>query len=337
MSRSDRPKQLTPLVGDRTLLRESLDRIAPLIDVEKSVVMTSGALRERVLAELPEVAPDRVVGEPRGRNTAPAIALAARVLLARDPDASLAVLPADHVVADVEAFRRVMALAFEAAESERALVTLGIRPTRPETEYGYILRGPEAPLAGVFEVARFEEKPDRARAESFLEDGGYYWNSGMFVWRADRFLEGVSAHLPDVARALDRVRSLPGQERFETEVAEFYETVPSISVDYGVMEKASGVLVVPADFGWDDVGAWTALARVWGRGESGNTVRGPVVAIESDDCVLYSEGGVVAVLGVEGLIVAHTPAGTLVCPADRARDVRSIVEELRRRGIIDDP
>jgi mannose-1-phosphate guanylyltransferase len=230
-----------------------------------------------------------------------------------------------------------MALAFEAAESERALVTLGIRPTRPETEYGYILAGASTALEGVYGVARFEEKPDRARAESFIAEGGYYWNSGMFVWRADRFLEDVSAHLPDVARALDRVRTLPGAERFEHEIAEFYESTPSISVDYGVMERAKGVLVVPADFGWDDVGAWTALARVWGSGEGGNTVRGPVVAIDSEDCVLYSEGGVVAVLGLEGLVVAHTPAGTLVCPADRARDVRSVVEELKRKGIVEDP
>jgi mannose-1-phosphate guanylyltransferase len=336
MSRADRPKQLVPLVGDRTLVAETLDRIAPLIEVRRSVVMTSAAHRDRMLAELPGIEPSRVVGEPRGRNTAPAIALAARVLLSADPDASLAVLPADHVVADVDAFRRVMALAFTAAESERALVTLGIRPTRPETEYGYVLAGAETGLAGVFEVARFEEKPDRARAESFLESGGYYWNSGMFVWRADRFLEEVSAHLPDVARALDGVRALPGESSFESEVAGFYERAPGISVDYGVMERATGVLVVPAEFGWDDVGSWTALSRVWGKGESGNTIRGPVVALDSDDCVLYSEGGTLAVIGLDGLVVAHTEAGTLVCPADRARDVRSIVEELKRKGILED-
>lgn len=337
MSRGGRPKQLVPLIGGRTLLSDSLDRIAPLIDVEKSVVVTSGALRDRVLAEVPQVTPERIVGEPRGRNTAPAIALAARVLLAEDPDASLAVLPADHIVADVEAFRKVLALAFEAAESERALVTLGVRPTRPETEYGYILAGPESSSGGVFEVSRFEEKPDLARAESYLARGGYYWNSGMFVWRADRFLEDVSTHLPEVARALDHVVSSPGTGRFDQEVAEFYERVPSVSVDYGVMEKAAGVLVVPADFGWDDVGSWAALARVWGRGESGNAVRGQVVAIDSDDCVLYSEGGPVAVVGLRGFVVAHTPAGTLVCPADRAREVRSIVEELRKRGIVEEP
>jgi mannose-1-phosphate guanylyltransferase len=336
MSRADRPKQLAPLVTDRTLLAETLERVLPLIDVERSIVMTSAALRDLVLAELPGIAPERVVGEPRARNTGPAIALAARVLLSTDPDASLAVLPADHVIADDNAFRRALTLAFAAAESERALVTLGIQPTRPETEYGYIRAGRPSAHDGVFSVASFEEKPGRSRAESLIEAGGYYWNSGMFVWRADRFLADVSAHLPEVARALDRVVSLPGQERFEHEVSDFYEAVPDISVDYGVMEKATGVLVVPADFGWDDVGSWPALRRVWGEGESGNTIRGPVVALDSEDCVLYSEGGPVAVIGLRGLIVAHTPAGTLVCPADRARDVRLVVEELKRRGIVDD-
>ena len=336
MSRGDRPKQLVPLLTDRTLIAQTLDRIAPLVDVRKSIVMTSAALRDRVRAELPLVPPERVVGEPRGRNTAPAIALAAHVLSSTDPDATLAVLPADHVVADADAFHGAMTVAFAAAESERALVTVGIRPTRPETEYGYILAGAPTATDGVFRAARFEEKPDPGRAESFLEEGGYYWNSGMFVWRADRFLDDVAEHLPEVARALECVTALPGDERFVDQVAGFYEGTPSISVDYGVMEKASGVLVVPADFGWDDVGSWLAVARVWGRDERGNTTRGPTVAVDSEDCVLYSEGGTVAVLGLSGIIVAQTSAGTLVCPSDRARDVRLIVDELKKRGIVED-
>jgi mannose-1-phosphate guanylyltransferase/mannose-6-phosphate isomerase len=336
MSRRDRPKQLLPLRGERPLVAETLDRIRPLVEVGASVVMTNAAIRERLLAELPMIPPERIVGEPRGRNTAPAIALAARVLLSTDPDATLAVLPADHVIDDVAAFRGTMGRAFGAAESERALVTLGIRPTRPETGYGYIRAGAATATAGVFEAARFEEKPDRNRAEAFLREGGYYWNSGMFVWRADRFLEDVGEHLPDVARALDSVTELPGGEGFVDQVRGFYDAAPSVSVDYGVMEKARGVLVVPADFGWDDVGSWEALARLWDGDKRGNVARGAVVALDSEDCVLYSEGGPVAVLGLSGVVVARTPAGTLVCPRDRARDVRLIVEELKRRGIVED-
>jgi mannose-1-phosphate guanylyltransferase/mannose-6-phosphate isomerase len=336
MSRTGRPKQLVRLIADRTLVAETLHRIVPLVDVGRSIVMTSAALRQRVLAELPAVPPDRIVGEPIGRNTAPAIALGAHVLLREDPDATLAVLPADHVIADPGAFRRAMTVAFDAAESARALVTLGVRPTRPETEYGYIRAGGATAIEGAFAVSRFEEKPDRARAESFLAEGGHYWNSGMFVWRADRFLEDVDTHLPEVARALERVTAVPGDGAFGRQIAEFYERVPSVSVDYGVMERASGVVVVPADFGWDDVGTWTALKRVWGSDGRGNTLRGEVVAVDSEDCIVYSEGGTVAVLGLSGVVVAHTPAGTLVCPAERARDVRLIVEELgRRRGTED--
>lgn len=336
MSRRDRPKQLLSFVGTRTLVAETLDRIAPLVEAEGTVVMTSQAIRDRILPELPGVPSARVVGEPSGRNTAPAIALAAHTLFATDPDAVLVALPADHLIADTAAFRETIKIAFGAAESERALVTLGIKPTRAETEYGYIRAGEPAASRGVFRAASFEEKPDPARAKAFLDDGGYYWNSGMFIWRADRFLEDVRVHLPEIARALERVRALPGEEGFADQVARFYERVPSVSVDYGIMEKADDVLVVPADFGWDDVGAWSALARVWETDGRGNAVKGPVVAVDSDDCVLYSEGETVAVLGLSGVVVARTPAGTLVCPAERARDVRLIVEELKKRGIVED-
>jgi mannose-1-phosphate guanylyltransferase len=336
MSRGGRPKQLVRLRGDRTLVAETLDRIAPLVDVGSSLVMTNAAQRERVQGELPAVPPERVVGEPIGRNTAPAIALAARLLVENDPDATLVVLPADHVVVDAEAFRAAVAVALGAAESERALVTLGIVPTRPETEYGYIRAGGATSLEGVLSVARFEEKPDRARAESFIAEGGHYWNSGMFVWRADRFLKDVAAHLPEVAGALDRVTASPGDDAFAGQVAEFYGEVPNVSVDYGVMEKAKGVLVVPAEFGWDDVGAWTALQRVWGSDGRGNTLRGDVVIVDTEDSIIYSEGGTVAVLGLSGVVVAHTPAGTLVCPAKRAADVRLIVNELKLRGLTED-
>jgi mannose-1-phosphate guanylyltransferase/mannose-6-phosphate isomerase len=335
MSRRGRPKQLLKLLTERSLVRETVDRIESLVDVRASIVMTSEALRDHVVSEVDPVPPERIVGEPRGRNTAPAIALAAHVLVSDDPDATVAVLPADHVITDVEAFHGAIGIAFEAAESERALVTLGITPTRPETGYGYIRAGDPTDTDGVFAAARFEEKPSLDRARSFLAEGGYYWNSGMFVWRADRFLDDIAEHLPEVARALEAVTSLPGDADFEGQVAGFYDTVPSVSVDYGVMEKASGVLVVPSDFGWDDVGSWSGLARIWGRDASGNTVRGDVVAIDCRDSTLYAEGGAVAVLGLSGIVVAHTPEGTLVCPAERSPEVRSIVEELKKKGVLE--
>jgi mannose-1-phosphate guanylyltransferase/mannose-6-phosphate isomerase len=334
MSTRSCPKQLLRLVAGESLVRATLRRIAPIARPGDAVVLTGAAIREAIAGELPGVPPERIIGEPVGRNTAPAIALAAHLLVAEDPDAVMVVLPADHVVSDDAAFCAAVDLAVRAALTARGLVTLGIRPTRPETEYGYMRLGAESTLRGVHEVEEFTEKPDAATAESFLAGGTHLWNSGMFVWRADRFLDELAARLPDVHRALAAVR--PDDARFGVEVRRYYEAVPSVSVDYGVMEKADGVLVVPAGFGWDDVGSWCALERVWGDGPGKDSVvRGDAVLVDAERCIVYSETGVVAVVGVSDVIVAHTAGATLVCPKARARDVRRVVEELKRRGIVE--
>jgi len=332
MSTRTRPKQLLSLTGESTLVSNTLLRIAPVVSLSDALVMTSVALKERMAAELASVPAHRIIGEPRPKNTAPAIALAAKLLAAADPDAVMVVLPADHVIRDDDNFRAAIELAVAAAETKRALVTLGIRPTRAETEYGYIKAGSASDLDGVFDVESFEEKPDRRRAEGFLEAGGYFWNSGIFIWRADVFLAEVARSLPGAAAALSGVSCGPEDAGFDDELVRFYETVEEISVDYGIMEKADGVLVVPAGFGWDDVGAWPAVARIWPGDDDGNTVRGDALVIDSEDCVAYSESGTVAVLGMSGVVVVRTPDATLVCPKDRARDVRRIVEALRTRG-----
>jgi mannose-1-phosphate guanylyltransferase len=331
MSTRARPKQLLSLTGDSTLVADTLRRIAPVVSLSDALVMTSCALRDRMVDELKPIPAHRIIGEPVGRNTAPAIALAAKLLVAADPDAVMVVLPADHVVGDDGAFRAAIGLAVEAADMKRVLVTLGINPTRPETEYGYIRAGAACEHPGILEVASFEEKPDRARAEEYIEAGGYYWNSGVFVWRADVFLAEVERFLPDVAHALSDITCGPGDAGFDDELARFYGSVEGVSVDYGVMEKADGVLVVPSDFGWDDIGAWPAVARIWSGDAQGNTVRGDVLVIDSDDCIAYSESGTVAVLGMSGVVVVRTADATLVVPKDRARDVRRIVDGLRSR------
>jgi len=335
MSTRRRPKQLLRLGSGSTLVGETVARVAPLVDIGKSLVLTNAALRERVVPELRGVRRERVIGEPFGRNTAPAVALAAHLLVGDDRDAVMVVLPADHLIEGDEPFRAAIRLAAEAARATRSLVTLGVRPTRPETEYGYIRVGRASGPDGVFEVEEFVEKPDRTTAESYLVDGNYLWNSGMFVWRADRFLEEIARHLPDVASALADVGSRPGDAAFPDELLSFYERVPSISVDYGIMEKADGILVVPAAFRWDDVGAWSALARVWPADDKGNAVSGDAVLVDAERCVVWAEDGVVAVLGLSDVVVARAGGATLVCPLGRARDVRAIVEELKRRGYLE--
>jgi mannose-1-phosphate guanylyltransferase len=332
MSTRSRPKQLLSLTGDSTLVGDTLRRIAPLVSLPDALVMTSAALREKMTDELAPIPAERIIGEPVGRNTAPAIALAAKLLLSADADAVMVVLPADHVIADASAFRDAIGLAARAADEERALVTLGIRPTRPETEYGYIRAGAGIAIEGVCEVASFEEKPDRDRAERYLEAGGYYWNSGMFVWRADVFLDAIGQHLPDLASALSRFSAAPGEPAFDAELARFYDSVEGISVDYGVMEKVERALVIPSEFGWDDVGAWPALARIWPGDADRNTARGDTILLDSSDCVAYAESGTVAVLGMSGVVVVRTKDATLVVPKDRARDVRQIVDALKSAG-----
>ncbi len=332
LSTRERPKQLLPLVGDRALVRQTLERVEPLVSFESTLVLTGATLVAPIANELPEVPAQRVIGEPVGRNTAPAIALAAHIILREDPDGILIVLPADHVVRDPAAFVSALELACEAAEVERALVTLGIEPTRAETEYGYILKGPSSSIPGVDHVERFVEKPDAATARAYVETGGYLWNSGMFVWRADRFLDETERRLPEVARALSRVEAEPSDPDFTDVLEAYYDSCPSVSVDYGIMEGASDVLVVPSSFGWDDVGAWSAMPRIWGGDERGNSVRGDVVVLDARDCVVDAEDGVVGVLGVDGIVVVRTAEATLVCPRDRARDVREIVRALRERG-----
>lgn len=329
MSTRGRPKQLLTLTGDTSLVRSTLLRISPLVAVRRTLVVTNVSLRELIASELPEVPRERVIGEPVGKNTAPAIALAAHLVLAEDPEAVMVVLPADHIIRDDRAFRAAIATAISTAERLGALVTLGIRPSRDETEYGYIEAGDPSAAEGALPVRRFTEKPDKETARRFVGAGGYYWNSGMFVWRADTLLSEIERHLPEIASALSDVPSDPGDRRFNASLIRFYEACPSISIDYGVMEEASGVHVVPVECGWDDVGGWGAVARVWPADGSRNTIRGDAVTVDTSDCVIYSEGGRVAVVGMSGIVVARTPNGTLVCPRDRARDVRGVVEQLR--------
>ncbi len=331
MSTPTRPKQVLTLGGDRSLVGRTLDRVASVAVPERALVMTSAQIGGKIPAELPGVPAERIIAEPMRKNTAPAIALAAHLLCIEDEDAVMVVLPADHIIGDDDEFRRTIQVAADAANDLRALVTLGITPSRPDTEYGYIEAG-DAAGNGAFRVRRFTEKPDAATAAGFLDAGGYYWNSGMFIWRADVFLTEVAEQLPDVASALAGVTLTPGAPGFTRQMNAFYEETPSISVDYGIMERTQRALVVPADFGWDDVGAWSALGRVWAPDERGNSPQGEVVLLDSNDCIAYAEGGVVAAVGVEGLIVVHTPEATIVCPRERAREVRDLLAEVRRRA-----
>jgi mannose-1-phosphate guanylyltransferase/mannose-6-phosphate isomerase len=330
MSRALLPKQFLPLLSERTMLQETLSRLAGLPEAQRAVVVSNAEHRFLVAEQLREIglAPQAQILEPVGRNTAPAVAVAALCLAERDPDALMLVLPADHLVRDVARFHDAIRRAARVA-ARGYLVTFGIVPTAPETGYGYIERDELLPEGDAFGVVRFVEKPDRARAEEFVASGRFSWNSGMFVFTARRFLDELRALAPAVlahaetawARA---VRDLD----FHRLDPEAFGGSPSISVDYAVMEKTARAAVLPIDIGWSDVGSWATLHEVGPRDAQGNVLRGDVHVRDAENCYIRAESRMVTVLGLRNAIVVETDDAILVADQARAQDVKEVVGHL---------
>jgi mannose-1-phosphate guanylyltransferase len=334
LSRRNRPKQLLTLLGDRTMLESTLARIAPVVPVERTVIVTHRSLVEEINAAAHTLPAEQILAEEVGRNTAPAIGLACLWISRRDPAAVVLVTPSDHYVERSDVFDTAVRIAFDVAAREDLLLTFAVRPTRPETGYGYIELGPHlptGPAGSVYSVASFEEKPPLRTAKRFVREGRYYWNSGMFVFRASLLLQTLEVHLPGLAALLEKVRPHLGTPREAAAIRDFYLEAEAISIDYGVMEKAGNVAAVKVDFGWDDLGTLVSLERVQRPDAEGNTQRGKVLGLDVHDCILIGEGGIVAAFGVRDLIIVHTPDATLVMPRDRASDLKQIVEALAAR------
>jgi len=345
-SRRARPKQLLRLTDpDLSMIEEAIERIAPLIPREQIVIATSELLAEPMAEALPGLPRENIVAEPEKRNTAACLALAAAHLERRygsPDDVVMAVLTADHQIGEPDRFRATVACALDFAAREDALVTIGVVPTRPETGYGYIEVAPSdrtgsaasakrAPLR----VERFREKPNEATALAYARSGHHFWNSGMFFWRVSTFLSGLAHHMGALAAAeRAMVDALAGRTPAGT-LREVFAPLADVSIDVGLMERASNVYVLPADFPWDDVGAWDALERTRGADAHGNVVAGDAVLVDARNSIVFNEAGedmAVAVVGLDGVIVATTRDGVLVCSKERAQDVRRAVSELRKRG-----
>jgi mannose-1-phosphate guanylyltransferase len=333
-SRRMRPKQLLSLVADRTLLATTVDRVRPLAPPERIWVVTSEALAEATRDCLPSIPDDRVLGEPVGRDTAACVGWAADVVSRDDPDAVCLVLPADHVIADEHRFRTAMEVGVAWVEAHGGLLTFGIRPTRPETGFGYLrvgdARGGRDGLT-VHELDRFVEKPDEATARSYLEDGSYLWNSGMFAWRAADLRSEIARQLPLLAAGLDRIAAA-GAEAGRDVLEQVYPTLPKTSVDYGIMEGAARRWTLPVDFGWSDVGSWPALGDLLAADPSGVRTRGRVVALDASDCIVVGDRVTVAAVGIRDLVVVATPDAVLVVPVADAQRVREVVSALEDLG-----
>jgi mannose-1-phosphate guanylyltransferase len=317
MSRADRPKQFLALTGGRPLIVETWRRVASLAPPRRRWVVAPKRLASAVREVLPGLRPENLIVEPSPRDTAPAVGLACAAVAKRDPSAVVGIFPTDHVIADTEAFRRAVRVAAGRAADDK-LVCLGIRPDRPATGFGY-LKCRAAPRVGrAVAVERFVEKPDLARARRFLRAGTYLWNGGMFVWRAERFLSELGRTAPEIHHAVEL--TVAGRARA-------WSGATKLSVDYAVMEQASGVEVVPLDAGWDDVGSWDAAARLRDASSSSSQV----VRVDSPDSDVFGEGRMIALVDVPGVVVVDSGDALLVVARDKTEKVKRVVEELRRR------
>jgi mannose-1-phosphate guanylyltransferase len=338
-SRRDHPKQLLALgpSSDSSLIAATVRRLTGLCPPERILISTGARLVEASRRALPGLPPEAFLGEPVARNTAPCIGWATQCVARRDPDATIMVLPSDHHIGDEGAFRVALERAVASAETG-SITTIGIEPTRPETGYGYVEAG-DAVADGVLRVERFVEKPDRNRAEQFMRSGRHFWNSGMFFFQARAMLSAIERHLPELHRglvALERAAA-EGADAERAETLRLFEAAPAVSIDYGIMEKEASLHVVPASFGWSDLGSWHSAWELSQRDHHDNALDPNCLALESTGNLvrdLRTDGAhrVIATVGVEGLCVVATDDALLVIPRERAQDVRLVVDALRERG-----
>ena len=337
-SRKKRPKQLLRIISDKTMVRATAERILPEIPFDRIMIVTTEAYADEIKKELPEVSDTMIVAEPQGRNTAPCIALAAYKIAKQDPNAVLVILPADHLIANQEAFLKTLRTAYQVASTNDYLITFGIVPASPETGYGYIELGGEISEIGserLFHVKSFVEKPDLVTAKRYLAGGNYLWNSGMFVWKASTIIRSFEEHLPSISRAMESIVPMLNTSQEPEAIREIYETIESISIDYGIMEKAKNAVVIRADIAWNDVGSWSSLADVWDTDDENNACRGKVLCVQSKECVALSPHKVAVLLGVEDLVIVDTPDAILVCRKTSCQDIKTLQELLVQHGYED--
>jgi len=334
LSRESYPKQFLPLASEYSMLRETLSRLHGLEELSEPIVVCNEQHRFLVAEQLRDMQsiPHSIVLEPEGRNTAPAVAIAALAATEQDKDALLLVLPADHVIEDIPVFHQSLNVASEAAQQGK-LVTFGVVPTAPETGYGYIKANeryePSQTIRGLA-VAHFVEKPDSATAESYLSSGDYFWNSGMFMFKASSFLEELEQHAPEMLSLCTQAYSSAARDMDFVRLGhEAFVKIKGDSIDYAVMEKTDKAVVVPLDAGWNDIGSWSALSEVSERDEQANVVSGDVLIEESENCYVRSEHRLVAALGLQDQVIVETADAVLVASRDKAQEVKRIVERLK--------
>lgn len=335
-SRKAVPKQLLKLAGDQTMIQQTVGRCDGWIDSANTWVVTNEIQAEETASQLPGVPRSNILIEPCGRNTAPCIGLAAVQIQKQDPDGLMFVMPADHVIGPQSVFQQAGRVAEQlVADDPGRFVLFGVPPTFPSTGYGYIERGSELQAAEgkAFQVASFREKPAREIAQQYMDAGTYYWNCGIFCWKASAILDALKEYEPNIHARLMTLGDAIGTDGYNDVLAAEFPEMDSTSIDYAVLERSKSVSVVEAPFDWDDVGSWLALPRLLGADDNGNTIDGQYCGVDSKGCIVRSlDGHVVATLGVENLIIVHTPDATLVAKRDDADSIRKLVDALREAG-----
>lgn len=333
LSRQNAPKQILNIIGNDVMINETIKRYEGVISIDKSFIVTNKSqkklLEEIVIPEIPRV---NILSEPVGRNTAPCILYAAMRIYEKYGDGIMCVFPSDHYITDIDGFQRVLKNAIAVSENNDMLSTIGIKPTFPSIEYGYIKRGTKVLKLNTYLVSRFVEKPNISMARRFIKSGDYYWNSGMFIWKVSVIINAFKRFLPRLYQKLQRLEGIFGTSQEEKMLKEIYSQLDNISVDYGILERTDEILVIPGDFGWNDVGSWDVLSNIFPIDECGNVIKANHLGIDTKGCIVYGVGKLIATIGLENTIIVNTDDALMICPKEKAKDVKKVVELLKEMG-----
>ena len=328
-SKKKLPKQLLQIFGEQTMIQDTVMRLKGIIEDENIFVITNKEQKPEILKQLPQLPIENIIEEPFGRNTAACIGLGSIIIEKKAKDGVMIVLPADHIIRDADSFHKTIKRAAEFAYSSKGLITIGIKPTRPETGYGYIQIDETTVSENIFKVYTFAEKPNYATAVRFLESGDFFWNSGMFIWRADSILNEIEIFMPDLYENLNAIKGDFGTHQFENTLTNVYGKLRNISIDYGIMEKSQKVYLTKGEFSWSDVGSWEEVYQLSEKNSSGNATVGNIYVDMTIDSYIYSPNKFAAVIGADNLIVINTEDALLVCRRDQTQEVKKIVDYLK--------
>ncbi|MGQ9618383.1 MAG: mannose-1-phosphate guanylyltransferase [Candidatus Aminicenantia bacterium] len=334
LSRRRTPKQFLPIISEKPMLQETIDRILPVVELERIVVIAPEDLKLMLRKTSSKYKGIKILVEPSSKNTAPSIILGCSYISKKEKDSTVIILPSDHYIGKNEEFIKAINASFKLAQELDSLFTFGIKPTSPETGYGYIQVNREKPHSvegeKFFEVVRFVEKPTRELAEEYLKSGEYFWNSGMFLWRISIFKDALRRFAPEYYQLYEAIENIDKKDR--NSLLKAWENVKPLSIDYALMERASSIITLRAEFEWSDVGSWSSLYQIWGTQQNNNSFRGEVYAIDSSGCLVYSEDSIVSLVGVKDLVIVNIKDALLICHKDQAQKVKELVETLNKKG-----